>query len=64
MSGVRFCIGQRETQNVAITCDIIRLALVSMRLMGKGTAVKTALIVPLLMAPMTSEALSMTSGWF
>lgn len=62
LPGVRFCTEQPETQRGGITCGTIRLVPVSTRLMGRGTAVRTALTVPLLTAPMTSVARSMTSG--
>lgn len=62
LPGVHFCTGQLETQRGGITCGTIRLVPVSTRLMGRATAVRTALTVPLLTAPMTSVAPSMTSG--
>lgn len=62
LPGVRFCIELPETQRGGIICGTIRLVPVSTRLMGRATAVRTALTVPLLTAPMTSVALFMTSG--
>lgn len=62
VSGAHSCTGPQGTLSAGITCATIRLESASTRQTQKATAPKTACTALLLMGPMTSAPLSMTSG--
>lgn len=59
---VHFYIGRRGTRSADTTSATTRQAHVSMKRMGRATAVRTAPTVPLPMDHMTCAALFMISG--